>query len=67
MADLDYWPTTTHCYGCEAETTHAEADGWLIGHDNGQGYYVCPGCPDAVWDALPLSPIPKRKTEPYAD
>lgn len=36
------------------EENHAGAGGWLIGHWEGNGQFVCPGCKDTIWDALPL-------------
>jgi hypothetical protein len=39
----------------------AGAKGWLIGHWEGQGQYVCSNCTTAVWDALPLGSEDGRK------
>ncbi|MCS4088743.1 hypothetical protein [Rhizobium sp. BK176] len=39
----------------------AGAKGWMIGHWEGQGQYVCPNCPTAIWEALPLGTEEGRK------
>lgn len=39
----------------------AGAKGWLIGHWDGNGQYVCPECKTAIWDALPLGTEEGRK------
>jgi len=56
--------TGYECFGCKtlspkAETSgacdqKAKDDGWMIGHYDGEGHFVCPECKDTVWDALPL-------------
>jgi hypothetical protein len=35
--------------------------GWMIGHWDGQGQYVCPNCTGAIWEAMPLGTEEGRK------
>ena len=56
----EFYVTACSCFGCDAFTEDAEAEEWGMGHLDGEGHYVCPGCFDAVWDPYPLTPIKKR-------
>ncbi|MBY3155337.1 hypothetical protein HFO56_23725 [Rhizobium laguerreae] len=59
------------CFGCREvldfecavghDDDYAGARGWLIGHWEGNGQYVCQNCEDAIWDALPLGSEEGRK------